>query len=414
MARLLQEPKEEHLAYLRELMINKFSKPMVNSKDCKILEDEILLTIAQRLSVDTLARLFGIKKSASSPSIFTLDTCSVYVGYASWKEVVTSYLEQSELYQKALLFEVLEQPISFDELVIRLNGFSKSPTLYETFRQIILYKVQQKDEEFFERLFEVKLLFEYQETHKYAIYNTVHLLSILCTKHDWLSKIAITHYANLSYPINYFVEWVVVPERAYYLPLLEKYFFYKANDKSALLFYHLILCTYYGEQNEWHQFEAHYNNITYLIIDNYTLNNVLKMRWFGVQLYYNRRHNETERQENLLKKIINSNFINHNDSGHRVSSIFMICNYLHIAEKYETIITLFEEKTNESSNILGYWAELNYNQLKVYYAYALYKMNRKSEAKVIFNEIKENRFDLNFKERIIKIYKELQEVLYTI
>ena len=411
MARLLQEPKEEHLEYLRELILIKFSKPIVNSKDCKLLEEEILVTINQRLSIDTLARLFGIKKSTSSPSIFTLDTCSVYVGYASWKDLVTNYLEQSELYQKAFLFEIMEQPISFDELVIRLNGFSKSIALYETFRQIILYKAQQKDEEFFERLFEIKLLFEYQETHKYAIYNTVHLLSILCTKHNWLSRIAIAHYANISYPVNYFVEWVVVPERAYYLPLLEKYFYYKANDKEALLFYHLLLCTHYGEVNEWNLFEAHYNNIIHLIVDSYSLNNILKMRWFGVQLYHNRLHKETVLQESLLKKITNSNFINHNDSGHRVSSIFMICTYLYVVEKYETIITLFEEKTNESSDILGYWAELNYNQLKVYYAYALYKMGRTFQAKVVFDEIKRNRFDLNFKERISKIHAELKEVL---
>ena len=411
MARLLQKPKEEHLDYLKELMVTKFSKPIVNSKDCKLLEEEIVIAINQRLSVDTLARLFVIKKSASSPSIFTLNTCSVYVGYSSWKDLVTGYLEQSELYQKALLFEIMEQPLSFDELVIRLHGYSKSIALYETFRQIILYKAQQKDEEFFERLFEIKLLFEFQETYKYAIYNTVHLLSLLCTKHDWLSRIAVTHYANLPYPVNYFVEWVVVTERAYYLPLLERYCYYKANDKEALLFYHLILCTHYGENKEWNLFEAHYATITHLVIDSYSLNNILKMRWFGVQLYYNMLHKEATLQESLLKKVTNSNFINHNDSGHRVSSIFMICNYLYVVKKYQTIITLFEEKTNESSDILGYWAELNYNQLKVYYAYALYKMDRAVQAKIVFDEIKENRFDLNFKERISKVYDELKEIL---
>ena len=305
----------------------------------------------------------------------------------------------------------MEQLISFDELVIRLNGFSKSVALYETFRQIILYKAQQKDEEFFERLFEIKLLFEYQKTHKYSIYNTVHLLSILCTKHDWLSRIAIAHYANVSYPINYFVEWVVVPERAYYLPLLERYFYYKANDKEALLFYHLLLCTHYGEINEWNLFEAHYNNIIHLIVDSYSLNNILKMRWLGVQLYYNKLHKEIELQKSLLKKITSSNFINHNDSGHRVSSIFMICNYLYIEEKYETIITLFEEKTNESSDILGYWAELNYNQLKVYYAFSLFKKHRKEEAIEVYKQIKPDRFDLNFKQRMMEVYKSLKTIL---
>ncbi|MEI7507898.1 MAG: hypothetical protein WCJ62_00360 [Flavobacterium sp.] len=407
MARLLQEPKEEHLDYLRELITNKFSKPIVNSNDCKLLEDAIQEANNLRLSVDTLARLFGIKKSASSPSIFTLDTCSIYVGYASWKDLVTSYLDQNELYQKALLFEIMEHPISFDELVTRLNEYPKSIALFETFRQIMLFKVQQKDEAFFERLFEIKLLFEYQENYKYAIYNTVHLLSILCHKHDWLSKIAIQHYANLSYTFNYFVEWVVVPERAYYLPLLERYCYYKANDNAALLFYHLILCTYYGEKKEWNQFDAHYSTITYFIVETAALNNILQMRWFGVQLYYNVYHNEFDLQDALLNKIVNSNYINHNDSGHRVSNIFMICNYLFIAEKYETIITLFEEKTNERSDILGYWAELNYNQLKVYYAFSLVRNERKERAIEVFKQIKPDRFDLNFKNRMIAVYKSL-------
>lgn len=411
MARLLQEPKEEHLNYLRELIINTFSKPIVNTNDCKLLEEAIQLSINQRLSIDTIARLFGIKKSVSSPSVFTLNTCSIYVGYASWKDLVASYLEQSELHQKALLLEIMEHPISFDELVIRLNGFSKSIALYETFLQIILYKAQQKDEAFFERLFEIKLLFEYQENYKYAIYNTAHLLSILCTKHDWLSKIAIQYYANLSYPVNYFVEWVVVPERDYYIPLLNRYFYYKANDKAALLFYHLILCTSYAEQKEWNQFEGHYSNIVYLSENANDLNNIVKMRWFGVQLYYNKRHKEKDFQEILLEKITNSKFVNNKDSGHRVSSIFMICNYLHVIEEYQTIIKLFEEKTNKSSDILGYWAELNYNQLKVYYAYALIKKDRKEEAIEVFKQIKPDRFDLNFKNRMIVIYKSLESLL---
>ena len=48
MARLLQEPKEEHLDYLRELIINTFSKPIVNTNDCNLLEGAIQLAINQR------------------------------------------------------------------------------------------------------------------------------------------------------------------------------------------------------------------------------------------------------------------------------------------------------------------------------------------------------------------------------
>jgi hypothetical protein len=86
----------------------------------------------------------------------------------------------------------------------------------------------------------------------------------------------------------------------------------------------------------------------------------------------------------------------------------MICNYLFIVEKYQTIITLFEEKTNKSSDILGYWAELNYNQLKVYYAFSLIKKHRKEEAIEVYKQIKPDRFDLNFKQRMTTVYKSLE------
>jgi len=411
MARLLQEPKEEHLAYLRELLIDRFQKPIVTTNDCKYLEEAIVVATQNRLSVDTLARLFGIKKSKSSPSVFTLDTCSEYVGYTSWKELVHGYLEQSELYQKTLLFEIMEQPMQFEELKLRLEGYPKSDGLYETLNQIVLYKATQEDRAFFERLFALDYLFAYEEKYKYAIYNTIHLLSILCSKHEWLRDIAIEHYASLPYEANYFVEWAVMPNRSYYLPLLERYATSKKKDKGARIFYHLVLCTHYGELKEWELFTTHFNTIALLVVNSYSLNNILKMRWFGVQLYYNHHHKELKRQETLLHKIMKSSFINHKDSGHRVSSIFMICTYLYTIEGYTTIVALYEEKTNQSSVVLGYWAELNYNQLKVYYAYALYKLNNHALATTVFKEVKPERFDLNFKDALVGVYSTLQRIL---
>jgi hypothetical protein len=125
MARLLQEPKEEHLNYLRELITNTFAKPVATTNDCKLLEEAIQEALHQRLSLDTISRLFGIKKSSSSPSIFTLNTCSVYVGYSSWEGLTKSYAEQNILYQKAILFAVIRNTISLDELFIALNTGSK-------------------------------------------------------------------------------------------------------------------------------------------------------------------------------------------------------------------------------------------------------------------------------------------------
>ena len=252
-------------------------------------------------------------------------------------------------------------------------------------------------------MFEVKLLFEYQETHKYAIYNTVHLLSILCTKHDWLSRIAITHYANLSYPINYFVEWVVVPEQQYYLPLMENFY---QSDKTISTFYHLIHCTHFAETNQWELFLEHYNKIIVA-----PKNNMLEMRWLGVQLYHDKQFENDLHREKIVAKILKHSCTNAKDSGDRVSSVFMICNYLYVIGAYETIIILFEQNAAKYSFILGYWAELNYNQLKVYYTYSLVNKYRKEEAIVVFKQIKPDRFDLNFKQRMIEVYKSLETIL---
>jgi hypothetical protein len=403
MARQLQEPKEEHLAYLRELITNTFSKPIVTTNDCKLLEDAIQSTINQRLSIDTIARLFGIKKSSSSPSIFTLNTCSIYVGYTSWEGLTKSYSEQNVLYQKAILFEVIQNTISLEDLFHKLNASSKSTLLYETINQIILCKAQQKDDVFFKSLFELQVVFEHQETYKYSIYHTIHLLGSLCEQHEWLAVIAIAYYHDLPYAANYFVEWLVVPELPYYLPLLENS--YKSNP-SIGYFYHLIHCTHFAETHQWEFFLEHYHKTVVV-----PKNNMLEMRWLGVQFYYNEHFENGLAQEKLIAKILKHDYTNDKDSGHRVSSIFMICNYFYVVGAFEIIITLVEQNATKQTAILGYWAELNFNQLKVYYAFALVKKNRKEEAIIVFKQIKPDRFDLNFKERINAVYKSLLAIL---
>lgn len=399
MARLNQDHKEEHLEYLRELIINRFCKPIATTNDCKSLEVAIQKDIKQRLSTDTIARLFGIKKSNSTSSVFTLDIFSIYVGYTSWEGLIKSYLEQNALYQKVILFAVIQKSISLEELFEKLNTCSKSLALYETFNQIILCKAQQKDKEFFKKLFELEFIFEFQEAYKYAIYHTVHLLGALCEQEEWLSEIAITYYSNLPFKENYFVEWLVVPEKNYYLPLLKNCF---KKDKTNAVFFHLVHCTHFAETNQWDLFLEHYNKI-----NKAPENNMLAMRWLGVQLYCDYQFNNKIDNEDLLAKIVLYPCTNAKDAGDRISSIFMICNYLFGVEAYKTIITLYEQNAKKHSTIFGYWAELNYNQLKVYYSFSLFRCNQREEAIVIFNQIKPEQFDLNFKERMGSIYKSL-------
>ena len=138
---------------------------------------------------------------------------------------------------------------------------------------------------------------------------------------------------------------------------------------------------------------------------------MLEMRWLGVQLYYDKQFENDLHREKIVAKILKHSCTNAKDSGDRVSSIFMVCNYLYVIGAYETMISLFEQNTVKYSSILGYWAELNYNQLKVYYAFSLIKKHRKEEAIEVFKQIKPDRFDLNFKQRMIAVYKSLEIIL---
>lgn len=408
MARLLQQPKEEHLNYLRNLIVNTFSRSVCNVSDCKLLEEAIFKAISQRVSVDTLRRLFNILKSNSSPSTFTLDLCSNYVGYNGWESLVQSYSEQNILHQKALVFDVIENDISFDELSNRINTFSKSKVLYETFNQIVLAKSQKEDVVFFERIFELRIVFDFEETFKYNIYHSIHLLACLCMKNDWLKNIAIYNYFNLPYENDYFVEWLVVPENDYYTELLENYYQCKKSDKQVELFYSLIKCTQFAETENWNLFLAHYKVVRDFDTKQNPIINILKMRFLGVQLYWDTHFNESRFQKNLLDIIVKHQYINAKDAGDRVSSIFMICQYLSNVNAYETIVLLYEQNANRHSKILGYWAELNFNQLKVYYAFALLKLGQNEKSKIIFKQIDVHKFDLNFKYKIVPIYKEIE------
>jgi len=409
MPKLVQELKTEHLEYLRELIINKFTKPIVNINDCKLLEETIQKVIKQRLSSDTIARLFGIKKSNSSPSLFTLNTFSVYVGFSCWEDLVKNYLSQIKLYQKGLLFELITTNLNFEELIVSINSLPKNHETYDLFSQILLVKAKQKDEYFFDNIFEFETIFGYQETFKYAIYNIIHLLGSLCLTDKWIEEIAIKKYYNLPYVEDYFIEWLVVPENLYYLKILENYYLTNKKNTEKVLFYHLIHCSISADKNLWENFENHYYKLNSLKLKTDKINNLLKMRWYGVQLLYYYRNKTSIKS--ICQKIYNSKPINSKDSGNRISSIFIITCYLHSVKAYDFIIKLIEDKSGKHSNILGYWAELNYNQLKVFYAFALYEAKRLEEAKIVFKQIHSDRFDLNFKNKIIPIYELLKTCL---
>ena len=99
MARIPQEPKKEHIDYLKSLVAIGFSKNVTTAYDCSSLATAIETTIQKKVSVDTLRRFFGVINSTSLPSTYTLDVLSKYVGYKNWSDLIAGYQEEKQLHQ---------------------------------------------------------------------------------------------------------------------------------------------------------------------------------------------------------------------------------------------------------------------------------------------------------------------------
>lgn len=122
---------------LKEDILRTFGSELQYTKDCKILSQKVFEQTGQMLSTTTIRRMFGFLKSDSSPSKFTLNVLSRYVGVDSWCEYVNiiSAHEQdgmkvnnkwNQLYDQALRFSqytfnlIVEQSgIPFPQVVPR-------------------------------------------------------------------------------------------------------------------------------------------------------------------------------------------------------------------------------------------------------------------------------------------------------
>lgn len=411
MARIAKPPKHEHVYYLKSLIYQRFSKEVLTSFDCNLLSESIRKDLNESLSIDTLRRFFGVIKSKSLPSAYTLDVLSKFAGCNNWLGLIGDYEEQNQLYLKNILYEVIGQEISNEALYIKFEKSIKSKELFALFNQIILVKIQQCDSSFFEKIFQLKKIFQFEESFKYEIYHTVHLLGALCVKHDWLKTIATNNFFNLPYEKDYFVEWLVLPQQDYYSRILNRYFEVNQNCNSKMIFYHLIQCTKFAKVNNWPDFSLHFEELQFFKKEIWLLNNILLMRWFGVQLLNAKKNNNETELLSITKEILKCEAVNTTDAGNRVSSIFIISSYLVDVSLYEIVVDLYENYATKYSNVLGYWAALNYNQLKVFYSFSLSQIDQFEKARLVFGEIDPEKFDMNFKEEMRVIYQKMR-ILY--
>lgn len=98
-----------HLECLLRETENVFHRKIATSANCNQLTREIRVKTSQNISSQTLRRLFGLVKTDTSPSLFTLDALSQYCGYQDYSqfcaemEIVDVRLVQIKSFSKWVL-----------------------------------------------------------------------------------------------------------------------------------------------------------------------------------------------------------------------------------------------------------------------------------------------------------------------
>jgi len=80
------------LEHLKKEILKKFGQELAYNKDCEALAEIVCDATGGRISATTIRRLYGLLKSPSAPSKFTLDLLANYVGYKSWNDFQSNYV----------------------------------------------------------------------------------------------------------------------------------------------------------------------------------------------------------------------------------------------------------------------------------------------------------------------------------
>jgi hypothetical protein len=72
---------------IKVLIEEKTGRKIRYPKDCDALAKEISMTVGNRISASTIKRLFGFNSAGGSPSMYTLDIVSQYLGFIDWDDL---------------------------------------------------------------------------------------------------------------------------------------------------------------------------------------------------------------------------------------------------------------------------------------------------------------------------------------
>ncbi len=380
-------PKEEHLAHLRKCVISKYGGAINNKAEA----ESFLKATTLNISIETVLRLFGVKKGMVSPNY--LSSFTVYVSGLGWFDFVDKYLAECDQRLRFIPMACLEEKIGFEDLKEKVTTLEKRAIVFQIFKEVILIKFAQKDIEFFNRIFEFTNIFD-DEKYNYETYYIIQLLGLLVLKNEWLQTIAIEYYHSLNYNRDYFVEWFVQPNEVYYNQLLDNYYKGSKGDRKKEIFYHLIKATQVIDASV-HCKEL--NKVESIFWENH---HILAMRWFGVQWI-----KEVDNRETIFKDL-EKYLETKKDHGDYITCILFLTQYLFKTNSFDEILELINT-IEQDKIVLGHAGYLNWNNLKVYYVACLLEKRDNQKATTIFKTIEPDQFDWNFRKELIKLYEEV-------
>jgi len=81
---------------IRLLLEEKLGRRVRYPKDCDALAVEIEKSVGDRISASTLKRIFGFFGTPTSPSLYTLDVISQFLGFLDWEDLQQKIASHSD------------------------------------------------------------------------------------------------------------------------------------------------------------------------------------------------------------------------------------------------------------------------------------------------------------------------------
>jgi hypothetical protein len=99
---------------IKEKIEQKFNSPVRYSKDCENLANAISNETRSKISGSTIKRIFGIIPTNHTPSLYTLDVISKYLGYPNFDELINEFRAPIKS-NNLLLKELIVSDVNFEE-----------------------------------------------------------------------------------------------------------------------------------------------------------------------------------------------------------------------------------------------------------------------------------------------------------